>query len=207
MGRKAVHLIPGSGKVGRLPNFMKTLTRLTVLFVTLVSLVGFAVPTGFAQESIISASFPTPSSPKEKLHALQSTRFHFITLKQFHSALFSFGENQNTLSNSEAEILNAGLNAFLSSPRREIALLEALRQNKAIQLKFSVSQQEEAYDIVDNPNKPLLYQLKPLLKSVPASIEVRPLLDRPVAFQITLKKGNEHYSYYVDWAGKITHLA
>ncbi len=187
---------------------MKTLKlkHLTVLLVAVVSLVGFAIPTGFTQESIISASFPAPS-PKEKLHALQLTRFHFITLKQFHSALFSFGDDQSTLTNSEAEILNAGLNAFLSSPGRETALLEAMRKNKAIQLKFSVSQQEEAYDIVDNPDKPLLYQLKPLLKSVPASIEVRPLLDRPVAFQITLKKGNERYSYYVDWAGKITRLA
>jgi len=186
---------------------VKTLNHLTVLLVTIVSLAGFAVPTGFAQESMISTSFPA-SSPKEKLHALQLTRFHFITLKQFHSALFSFGEDRNVLSNSEAEILNAGLNAFLSSPGRETTLLEALRQNKAIQLKFSVPKKEEgAYDVIDDPNRPLLYQLKPLLKSTPASIEVRPLLDRPVAFQITLKNGNEHYSYYVDWAGKITHLA
>lgn len=186
---------------------VKTLNRLTLLLVTIVSLVGFRVPTGFAQESIVSASFPAPS-PKEKLHALQSTRFHFITLKQFHSALFSFGEDQNALTSSEAEILNAGLNAFLSSPGRETALLEAMRRNKAIQLKFSVSKKDEsAYDVIDDPTQPLLYQLKPLLKSVPASIEVRPLLDRPVAFQITLKKGNERYSYYVDWAGKITRLA
>ena len=185
---------------------MKNLNRITLLLVTLISLVSFAVSPAFAQESIISASFPTPS-PKEKLQALQSTRFHFITLKQFHTALFSFGEDQNTLSNSEAEILNAGLNAFLSSSGRETALLEALRQNKAIQLRFSVSQKEEGtYDVIDDPNKPLLYQLKPALKSVPATIEVKPLLDRPVAFQITLRKGNEHYSYYVDWAGKISRL-
>jgi len=186
---------------------VKTLKHLTTLLVTIVSLVGFAIPTGFAQESIISASFPTPS-PKEKLQALQSTRFHFITLKQFHSALFSFGDDQKSISNSEAEILNAGLNAFLASSGRETALLEALRKNKAIQLKFSVPQEEKGtYDVVDNPDKPLLYQLKPILKSVPATIEVKPLLDRPVAFQITLRKGAEHYSYYVDWAGKLSRIA
>ena len=188
---------------------------------TIFTAVSFALPGGYAQESILSGSFPSPVSPKEKLQALQLTRFHFITLKQFHAALFSFsatqrwadpssggGEDKNTISNSEAEILNAGLNAFLSSPGRETTLLEALRQNKAIQLRFSVPEREEAaYDMVDHSDKPLLLQLKPLLKSVPASIEVRPLLDRPVAFQITLRKGTEHYSYYVDWAGKITRLA
>ena len=154
---------------------------------------------------MLSGAFPQPASSKEKLQALQLTRFHFITLKQFHAALFTFGGEQNAPSNSEAEILNAGLNAFLSSPGRETALLEALRQNKAIHLLFSIPKAEEgSYGVARDPNRSIAYRLEPVVRRVPASVEIRPLLDRPVAFQITIKKGNEHYSYYVDWAGKIT---
>ena len=181
---------------------MKLRNYITVLTVRILALGPLGLPASFAQEPLMSSSLSTPSSD-EKLHALTLTRFHFITLKQFHSALFSQGVDQNFISNSEAEMLNTALNAFLTSAGRETTLLEALRQNKAIKLRFSILEEENTYEIETHPTKPLLYHLEPVTRRIPVVIEIRPLLDSPMAFQITLENGNEHCLYNVDWAGKI----
>lgn len=207
MGRKAAHLTPeGVWLAGCRISVVKLLSRILILPVVITVLGLLHDPASFAQDNIVSSSFPV-SSAKEKLHALALTRFHFITLKQFHSALFSFGAEQHSLSDSEARILNAGLNAFLASPDRETALLEALRQNKAIQLRFSVPEQGKAYQVMNHPTKPLAYRLEPMTSLTPASIDIQPLLDEPIAFQIVLHKGTERYRYHVDWSGKVIHLA
>ena len=167
----------------------------------------YGVPASFAQENLIPSSITQPSS-KEALHALALTRFHFITLKQFHSALFSF--EKPTLSEPDAYLLNTALNTFLTSAGRETMLLEALRTNKAIQLRLSLKEHatdasgEETYQMISHPTKPLLYRLEPAVRSTPALIELKPLLDQPAAFQITMTKGNECCRYEVDWSGKIT---
>lgn len=149
---------------------------------------------------------PSPVvSTQDKLQALESTRFHFITLKQFHSMLFTAdAEPENKLSEAQAQILNAALNSFLTQAGRETLLLEALRQNRAVRLQLNVPQKENEYRVIDNPDRPLAYRLEPVVHAVPATIEIRPLLDQPAAFKITLKKGNERYVYDVDWSGRIT---
>lgn len=176
------------------------------MLLIIIVVFSFFIRRSFAQESIISNSL-TLSSPEEKLHALTLTRFHFITLKQFHSALFSIEGDQDPLSDSEAYILNTALNAFLTSSGRETMLLEALRRNKAIQLRFSVPETAAgAYQVIMHPTKPLLYRLKPASTSVPATIKIKPLLDKPIAFQISIQKGNERHAYNVDWSGKISRM-
>lgn len=185
---------------------MKRVKGISILLVAVLVLSLPGTPSGFAQESVFSNSLANPSS-KEKLHALALTRFHFITLKQFHSGLFSLSGDSNSLPNSEAQILNTGLNAFLNSPERETMLLDALRHNKAVELRFSIPSEDKAYQVLDHPTKPLLYRLKPMVQSVPASIEIKPLLDKPIAFQITLEKNNRRSQYEVDWAGGLASLA
>ncbi len=176
----------------------------------------FLSPVAFSQDNLISSglgsgsfsvSINTPSvaSPQDKLHALESTRFHFITLKQFHSMLFTPDTTnpENKISESQARVLNTALNSFLTQSGRETLLLEALRQNRSVRLQFNIPQKETEYRIVDNPDKPLAYRFEPVVHAVSAIIEIKPLLDQPVAFEITLKKGNERYIYDVDWSGRI----
>lgn len=127
----------------------------------------------YAQDSLAASPVPLTSS-EDKLQALASTRFHFITLKQFHSTLFSSVKEEAKLTDVEASLLNAGLNVFLTSSDRETVLLNALRENKSVQIKLSVSE-----------------------------LEVKPLLDKPIAFQIMLKKDGEEHFYSVDWSGHV----
>ena len=134
----------------------------------------------YAQEGL-RANSAALVSPEDKLQALASTRFHFITLKQFHSGLFSSAEQGKGLSETDASLLNVGLNVFLTSADRETALLDALRRNEAVQIKFPVSDNENA-----------------------SMVEVKPLLDKPIAFQITLTKNGEEHLYSVDWSGHVT---
>lgn len=188
-----------------------TFALLTILISSL-----FITPVAFSQDSFITSGLASGSlsiantsavvSPQEKIQALESTRFHFITLKQFHSALFTSvtTSSGDKISEPQAQILNAALNAFLTQAGRETLLLEALRQNRSVRLRFNVPEKTKEYQIVDNPDKPLAYQFKPVVSAVPATIEIKPLLDKPVAFEITLKKGNERYVFDVDWSGRIT---
>lgn len=133
----------------------------------------------YAQEHL-AASPVSLGSPEDKLQALASTRFHFIALKQFHSSLFSSAEQKKELSVWDAALLNAGLNIFLTSSERETVLLDALRKNESVQIKFPVSENEDV-----------------------STIEVKPLLDQPIAFKITLIKDGEEHLYRVDWSGHV----
>ena len=145
-----------------------TLITFGVLIVSLMS------NPAYSQEQLVPNSVPL-ISPEEKLQALASTRFHFITLKQFHSALFRFVDEHINLTNFEAALLNAGLNEFLASSEREMMLLDALRENKSIRIEPSAE----------------------------TAVEVKPLLDRPIAFQITLTENGERHFYDVDWSGNV----
>jgi len=128
-----------------------------------------------------------------------------MALKQFHSNLFSKGEADRSVSLEEARLLNTGLNAFLLSPDRERLILEALRQNKAVRFRFSVPEQPgNGAQVVNHPTKELVYRLKPVVSYSTAVIEIRPLFDGPIAFQITLEKGNERADYEVNWAGWVS---
>ena len=185
---------------------MKFRNYIWVLIFTILAVISF-VSWAFAQDSLISTSLPGASS-EEKLHALSLTRFHFITLKQFHSSLFSDAAAERSISNEEARILNTALDAFLTSAGRETLLLEALRQNKSIRLRFSVQEEENGvYEMETDPTKELVFHLTPLVRSVPIVIEIKPLLDRPVAFQVSLVKGNEKRLYEVDWSGKMMRIS
>src|SRR3989338_1762651 len=156
-----MRLIPARETVGRLPNStVKLRNVVAILILILIAVSAHFVRGAFAQEALFSSPL-TASSSDTKLHALSSTRFHFITLKQFHAALFTPGGHERPLSGSEVQILNAGLNAFLTSPGREELLLEALRQNKAVRLQFSVPEAEEDYEMTNHPTKPLVYRLEP----------------------------------------------
>ncbi len=189
-------------------------TAFALLTILVLSL--FATPVAFSQDNFITSGLASGSfsitnssavtSPQDKIQALESTRFHFITLKQFHSSLFTSvtTSSGNKISESQAQILNAALNSFLTQAGRETLLLEALRQNRSVRLRFNVPQKTNEYQMIDNPDKPLAYQFKPVISSVPATIEIKPLLDKPVAFEITLKKGSERYVFDVDWSGRIT---
>ena len=200
--------------VGKPPNSDMNLHKNTIFALLTFLLAGsFISPLAFSQDNFIgtgsfsiASNAPAATSPQDKLHALESTRFHFITLKQFHSTLFTTVslDPKNQLTDEQARVLNAGLNSFLTQAGRETLLLEALRQKRSVRLKFKVPEQEKEYQIIDNPDRPLAYQLKPVVHGVPVSVEIKPLLDQPVAFEITLKKGNEHYVYDVDWSGRIT---
>lgn len=170
---------------------------------TILTFGSFFTPIAFSQDNFaISMNAPSVSSPQDKLQALESTRFHFITLKQFHSGLFT-NNGEHKISDLDAHVLNAAINAFLTKTGREALLLDALRQNLSIRLRFNIPQKTDEYQIIDNPDKPLAYQLEPVVRSVPATIEIKPLLDKPLAFQITLKKGNERYVYDIDWSGRL----
>lgn len=183
-------------------NAKKIILVFVGIFVVISSLV---LPSVFSQTDLGSVSLSVPSV-KDKVHALELTRFHFITLKQFHSGLFSLNEDKKTLSDSEAQILNAGLNAFLNSVGRETMLLEALRQDRAVQLRFQVPQSENTYKMIDHPTKPLVYHLESANRSLAAAVEIKPFLDKPVAFEITLRQGKGKHRYQVDWAGQIARM-
>ena len=164
----------------------------------------------YAQEGF-SISAPAPAinnltnpmnfSPEEKLHAFSLTRFHFTTLKQFHSNLFGRGEAEHVMSKREAGLLNTGIQTFLLEAHREIYLLKALRENKAVRVNFSRPQQAQ---VLVEPGNKEVYQLKPTVTHAPATIEIRPLLDGPIAFQITLEEGHDRYVYDVNWAGWVS---
>lgn len=167
--------------------------------------VGAQEALGTVSVSTPSVSFVDPSSPQDKLQAFSRTRFHFMTLKQFHSNLFSKGEEDQSVPASEARLLNVGLNAFLLSADRERLLLEALRQNKAIRLRFNVPEKPASgYQVLNDPAKGSVYQLKPVVTQSTAVIEIRPLFDGPIAFQISLQKGDERSDYEVNWAGWVS---
>ena len=133
----------------------------------------------YAQEPLAANSVSLVSG-EDKLQALASTRFHFITLKQFHSSLFSSAQKKGELTELEAGLLNAGLNVFLTSAERETMLLEALRENRSVRINLPVSKNEEVCDI-----------------------EVKPLLDKPIAFQIILNQDGKEHLYRVDWSGNM----
>ena len=184
---------------------MKLRNYILIALFTLVALTSF-ISWVFAQDALVTSSIVKPAS-EEKLHALSLTRFHFITLKQFHSALFSDAGTENSISDEEARMLNMALNAFLGSAERETLLLEALRQNKAIRLRFSVREEQEGvYEMETHPTKDLVLHLKPVVRSVPIVIEIRPLLDRPVAFQVSLVRDKTRRTYEVDWSGKMSRM-
>ena len=122
---------------------MKLKRQLSILFIALTFL--GLLPQASAQETIALSNSVVNVSAQDKLQALESTRFHFIALKQVYVSLFPAPERKISLPDEvslpdfEAKLLNAALNAFLNSKDRETTLLDALRQNKAIQLKFSIS--------------------------------------------------------------------
>ena len=159
---------------------------------------------GFAQQQLdlTSGSFTT-QNPEEKLHAVSLTRFHFSSLKTFQSELFDYVESQKKLANGDASLLNSALDAFLTSASRENLLLTALRERKAVQLKFVLRKKSETARMVQHPRKELLYRFQPMVEEVPVVIEIRPLLDGPRAFEIDVSKGKEHRRINVDWAGQI----
>jgi len=61
--------------------------------------------------------------------------------------------------------------------------LKALRDGKAVRLRFTVPKQSSDYEMLQHPTKPLLYRLEPVTKEEPVSIEIQPLLDGPLAFK------------------------
>lgn len=158
----------------------------------------------FAQQYVdLPKSSFAVSSADEELHALSLTRFHFLTLKELQADLFSTKQHQ-LIPSFDARIINTGLDQFLMSPSREITLLEALRQNKAVRLQFSIPYAKPGeYHMVDHPYKKQLYRFEPLVESISVAIEIQPILDEPIAFHITLTNGSEVHSYKVDWTGKI----
>ena len=107
------------------------------------------------------------------------------------------------MSETAAYILNVGLNAFLTSPNRETLLLDALRQNKSVRVRFSASTGEQTYQVLQHPEKPLVYRLEPVDETTPVSIELQPFLDGPVAFQVAVESSGRRFSYNIDWSGKI----
>jgi len=144
------------------------------------------------------------NSTDEKLHALTLTRFHFKTLKALHAGLYSDRSNRAMLDTGDAEILDAGIAALLASDTREEIILEALRQNMAVRLNFSVPEEPVSSEtrkrrrdrrLIDEP------------QDLAVSLEFRPLLDGPTAFEITLEKGRSRYCYDVNWAGRIDGMA
>jgi len=94
---------------------MKNLRLVTVVLVTLILGAG-SLPFGWAQEGAPIPSFSV-SSQNDKLHAFDMTRFHVISLKQFHSVIFAANNYKGFFSEGDARILNIGLNAFLSSDK------------------------------------------------------------------------------------------
>ncbi len=138
---------------------------------------------------------------RDRAQAIESTRFHFTTLKQFQGTIFSSEDALRGISGPEAFILNTGLSAFLSSGDRETMLLAALRQNKSVRLRFQLPVKTDEFSIVSDPRYEVLFQLKPEVKHMPMAVEIHPLLDGPVAFEITIKQGEGMTVYEVNWAG------
>jgi hypothetical protein len=200
---------------------VRTLKQTKILVVMVVMLSMIQSPAMAAQVIDLGTSnLAGAASPaNNQVHALELTRFHFITLKQFHSGLFG-GEaefkavaapsapkqvvlEKTQIKLQDAQLLNKGLNAFLASGDRADVLLGALRENKAIQLKFSISRKTGETEMVTHPRKTLLYRIQPVVTKVPVTIKLRPMLDGPIAFEISLAlDGNERF-YHVDWAGNI----
>ena len=138
----------------------------------------------WAQEPAFSVS-----SPNEKLYAMDATRFHVGSLKQFYTVLGAFDQYQGFFSELDARILNMGLNAFLSSQDREELLLKALRTNQSVRLRFKVSERKSHLDET--------------AKNIPVSVEIQPLLDGPSAFKITVQKEAAKLLYDLDWTGQV----
>jgi hypothetical protein len=182
---------------------MKNLKLVTFLLVVALLTAGFSLPGGWAAEAFSAPSL-TASSPTNQLYALDITRFHFMSLKHFHSILFSSNQYRGFFTEPDAKLLNVGLNAFLSSKDRESLLLEALRADKAVRLRFMIPEKSPGdFEMINHPTKPLLYRLEPEVKRVPVVVRIQPLLDGPVAFQITVEKDGENLNYDVDWAGQV----
>ena len=165
--------------------------------------ISFLIPTVSAQEQFLTSTF---TSPEEVLHAASATRFHFISLNNFRSSISSVFPVESKVSEADLSVLNAGLNAFLTSPGREAVLLDALRYEKAIRVSFVTPQGESVADLVKDPSKPLLYRFEPESRAQYASVEIQPLLDGPNAFRILVKKDMTYLVYDINWAGNIAHF-
>lgn len=159
---------------------MKPLKLLTILLCLSLGLESSL----FAQEAAFRVS-----SPNEKLYAMDATRFHLGSLKQFYTVLYSFDQYKGFFTELDARILNMGLNAFLTSQDREELLLKALRTNQSVRLRFKVPERKARLD--------------PTVKDVPVTIEIQPLLDGPSAFRITMEKETAKVAYDLDWAGHV----
>ena len=157
----------------------------------------------FAQEQVVAKPLSHPS-PDDPLQAYTLTRFHFITLRQFHGSLFSPLGGKHALSDLEARLLNAGLNQFLTQANREMMLLEALRQGGAILLRFTLGEEGEEDHVSRSAQESLLDPGPPEVQTMPLELEIQPLLDRPVAFEVRLLMGDVCYFYDVDWWGNIS---
>lgn len=156
---------------------MKTLKLLTILLV---------ITLGAAS---VQAAELQVSNPSDKLYAMDATRFHLGSLKQFNSLVFSFNDFKGFFTEKDARILNLGLNAFLDSKDRETLLLNALRSNQAVKLDFSIPERRSHLDVTS--------------KQIPVTLKITPLLDGPNAFQITIVNGSHELVYDVDWAGQV----
>jgi hypothetical protein len=183
---------------------VKKPTSITLVHLFILAIVPtFAFPL-FAQQQIDMAPPTLPITTSDHdVHALTLTRFHFTTLKEFHSEVFRAAGKHDELTASDAKLINRALNAFFETSSRADLVLEALRQSKAIRLSFKVQEKTDGYKMAKDPSKELLYHFEPLMKSVPVVVEIRPLLDGPIAFEITLSRQESVSSYAVDWAGKI----
>lgn len=148
-----------------------------------------------------STSFPA-STMDDGFRARELTRFHVTTLKAFHSELFDAAENSSILCESDASLLNTALDTFLTLDDRASLLLAALREDKAVRLTFSVKEKTEDYEMVKDPSQELLFRFEPKVSRVPVSVDIRPMLDGPIAFEITLAHDSDSQVYFVDWAGK-----
>jgi len=126
-----------------------------------------------------------------------------MTLKEFHSHLFSGDSVSTSIPDYQAFILNTGLNAFLASGERETMLLEALRQNKGVHLRFKAPMQTSEYQIAPYPGREIAFQLQPEVREVAITVDIQPLLDGPIAFKIKIQKGNDTFDYNVNWSGEL----
>jgi len=185
--------------------------KLTIATLTILLCVLSSSPVAiWAQEGLISPaaslgiSSQTISKPDDRIYAITLTRFHFITLKQFHSGLFTSGVRKGAISDHHALLINKGLNAYLTSTMREKLMLKAMRENKSVELRFNVSEETSDYVMVPHPRRELLFHYAPEVKQVETVIEIQPLMDGPNAFQVTLRKSGEDSIFHVDWHGEIT---
>ncbi len=184
------------------PKSIMNKRQLVSTFLVSVLWVVSSCPIGWAGEMVQTPSFSI-TSRDDQLHALNITLPHLMTLQKFHSGLFTPTSEVLTINQMDAMTLNAGLNAFLSSRDREELLLQALRANKAVMLRFKIPQKTGQTELLTHPTKPLLYRLEPEVKEIPVSIQIHPLLDGPLAFRITLEEGAKVLMCEVDWLGQI----